>query len=45
MHIYGALEGGGTKMVLAIVNEEGKIREKISIPTRTPTETMPESFA
>ena len=42
MHIYGALEGGGTKMVLAIVNEEGKIREKISIPTRTPAETMPE---
>ena len=42
MRVYGALEGGGTKMVLAIVSEEGKIQEKTSIPTRTPAETMPE---
>ena len=42
MRFYGALEGGGTKMVLAIVNEEGRIQEKISMPTRTPAETMPD---
>lgn len=39
--IYGALEAGGTKMVCAIGNEEGKILEQISVPTVTPEETMP----
>ena len=39
--IYGALEAGGTKMVCAIGNEEGKILEQISVPTITPEETMP----
>lgn len=38
----GALEAGGTKMVCAIGNEDGEILEQISIPTRTPAETMPE---
>lgn len=37
----GALEGGGTKMVLAIGNENGEIFEQISIPTETPAITMP----
>ena len=44
MALYGALEAGGTKMVLAIL-EEGDIRERISLPTRTPDETMPEMIA
>lgn len=40
--MYGALEAGGTKMVCAIGDETGKIIERISIPTRTPEETIPE---
>lgn len=38
----GALETGGTKMVCAIGDETGKIFEQISIPTRTPEDTIPE---
>lgn len=37
----GALEAGGTKMVCAVV-EEGQVTERISLPTRSPAETMPE---
>ena len=40
--ILGALEAGGTKMVCAIGDETGKIYEQISIPTKTPQETVPE---
>lgn len=40
--ILGALEAGGTKMVCAVGDETGKILERISIPTKTPTETIPE---
>ena len=42
--ILGAIEAGGTKFVLAVGNEKGEISEKISIPTRTPEETMPETY-
>lgn len=41
----GALEAGGTKMVCAVGDETGKIFERISIPTKTPGETMPEMIA
>lgn len=37
----GALEAGGTKMVLAIGNERGEIFDEISIPTVSPEITMP----
>lgn len=37
----GALEGGGTKMVLAIGDENGNILDRVSIPTETPDITMP----
>lgn len=37
----GALEAGGTKMVLAIGDETGKIFEQVSIPTESPDITMP----
>lgn len=37
----GALEAGGTKMVCAIGNEKGEIKERISIPTETPEITLP----
>lgn len=39
--LYGAIEAGGTKMVVAVVEDTGEIKEKISIPTTTPEETMP----
>ena len=39
--LLGALEGGGTKMVLAVGEEDGSVIDRISIPTRTPDETMP----
>ncbi len=38
--LYGALEAGGTKMVCAVGDENGKILEQTSIPTTTPNETM-----
>ena len=38
----GALEAGGTKMVCAIGDENGMILDKISIPTMTPSDSMPE---
>jgi len=39
--LLGALEAGGTKMVLAIGNENGEIFEQVSIPTETPEITVP----
>ncbi|MGN0393887.1 MAG: ROK family protein [Coprococcus sp.] len=39
---YGALEAGGTKMVCAIGDENKKIIDKVSIPTRLPEETSAE---
>ncbi len=38
--IYGALEAGGTKMVCALGDENGRILEQTRIPTTTPEETM-----
>ncbi|MDD3334108.1 MAG: ROK family protein [Eubacteriales bacterium] len=37
----GALEAGGTKMVLGVYDMEGKELERISIPTESPEITMP----
>ena len=37
----GALEAGGTKMVCAVGDENGKLGKKVSFPTKTPEETMP----
>ena len=42
---FGALEAGGTKMVLSWLDEHGNMLERLSIPTRTPEETMPEMIA
>lgn len=41
MKHYGALEAGGTKMVLSLLDENGVMLERESIPTREPKETMP----
>ncbi|UJF16107.1 ROK family protein [Jeotgalibaca sp. MA1X17-3] len=38
---YGSIEAGGTKFVLAIGNKNLEIMERISIPTSTPSETIP----
>ncbi|MBQ7943419.1 MAG: ROK family protein [Lachnospiraceae bacterium] len=40
--LYGAIEAGGTKMVVAVVEDTGEIKEKLTIPTTTPEETMPQ---
>ncbi len=41
----GALEAGGTKMVLGIFDEEGRLLEKTRMPTRSPDKTMPDMIA
>lgn len=38
--LFGALEAGGTKMVMAVGKENGEILEQLSIPTETPSITM-----
>jgi fructokinase len=40
--LYGAIEAGGTKFVCAVGNETGEIVERLTIPTMTPDETMPQ---
>ncbi|MBE5876528.1 MAG: ROK family protein [Lachnospiraceae bacterium] len=40
--LYGAIEAGGTKMVVALVEDTGEIKDKVVIPTSTPEETMPQ---
>lgn len=44
MHL-GAIEAGGTKMVLAVADENMHILHRQILPTRTPEETMPEMIA
>lgn len=39
--ILGALEAGGTKMVMAIGDENGTIMEQVLLPTETPDITVP----
>ncbi len=39
--LFGALEAGGTKMVCAVGDENGKILEQVKFPTKTPEETVP----
>ncbi|MBP3884428.1 MAG: ROK family protein [Olsenella sp.] len=38
----GALEAGGTKMVLAVGSEDGSIEEQVSMPTVEPDRVVPE---
>lgn len=45
MKYYGALEAGGTKMVLSVLDENGQMIKRESIPTLTPEETMPRMIA
>ena len=41
MKKIGALEAGGTKMVLAVYDEAGRELERLTLPTETPDKTMP----
>lgn len=45
MKTYGALEAGGTKMVLSVMDETGNVQDQTRVPTKTPEETMPELIA
>ena len=45
MRRIGALEAGGTKMVLGVYNEMGEELARHTLPTLTPGETMPEMQA
>lgn len=38
--IYGALEAGGTKMVLSILDEHGNMSERVTMPTEGPNRTV-----
>ncbi len=39
---YGAIEAGGTKMVLAVADEQLNILLRTTLPTQTPDETVPQ---
>ncbi len=41
MKYYGGIEAGGTKMICAVMNEDGVLAERFECPTTTPEETMP----
>lgn len=41
----GAIEAGGTKMVLAVADEKLQILHRTTLPTTTPEETMPKMIA
>ena len=43
--LFGALEAGGTKMVCAVATAQGQILDRLTLPTRTPRETVPELLA
>ena len=40
MAVIAAIEAGGTKFICGLGTEDGKVIERISIPTTTPEETM-----
>jgi len=37
----GSIEAGGTKMICAVVSEDGEILKRMSVPTKRPEETLP----
>ena len=42
--LYGGIEAGGTKMVCAVMNDEGKIIDRVSFPTLGKDETIFDKF-
>lgn len=43
--LLGGIEVGGTKMVVGVADEQGKIIDRISIPTTLPQENIPQMIA
>lgn len=43
--LYGAIEAGGTKMVLAVADENLHMIDRETLPTQTPEETIPRMIA
>ena len=43
--LLGTLEAGGTKMVMGLADEEGRIIRSASCPTRLPEDTLPDILA
>ena len=39
--MFGSIETGGTKIICAVLSEEGKILDKVSISSFTPDQSMP----
>lgn len=39
--LYGGIETGGTKMICVIGNENGEILERLTLPTKSPEDTIP----
>lgn len=44
MNLFGSIEGGGTKFVCAIGNEDFEILETVTFPTTTPDETLQQAI-
>ncbi len=42
--MFGAIEAGGTKMIVAIGDEDSNVIASSEIKTTTPEETMPHIF-
>lgn len=42
---YGGIEAGGTKFVCAVIDDQEKVVDRISFPTRGPEETLIDVFA
>ena len=40
--LIGGIEAGGTKMICAVGDEDGKLIDRITIPTEQPETTVPE---
>lgn len=42
MKLFAGIEAGGTKFICAVGNGEGELYDRITIPTTTPEETLPQ---
>ena len=40
MKYYGGIEAGGTKIVCATADQDGRVLDEIRFPTTTPDETL-----
>lgn len=40
MRLFGSIEAGGTKFICAVGDEDYRVKDQVSIPTKTPEETL-----